>query len=220
MTDTLAPPTSVRPLDALLADPRFRAITDLVAAEVARCWSLPQRVARGFVLSAIGEPATLRVIAEAWARGAQPGHSLGLAKLIIRRRVIDLLRKDARPDREGARVRSLEPADLERDVDLRGLDRLDPRDQLELQDVIVRVRGALDCFATQGPAQARQARLLQAHELDEVSYEALSAELACSAPALRVRVHKARLAFGRHVAACHAELVGLVGRGRAGPAGA
>jgi type II secretory pathway predicted ATPase ExeA len=78
------------------------------------------------------------------------------------------------------------------------------------------VRDAVACFATQGHAQQRQARLLQRYALDEVKYAELSTELACSENALRVRVHKAMLALRKHIRECHSELEDLLGHDRQG----
>ena len=83
-------------LDDLLGEPDFLRIIELISKETMRSWSIPCSVARGLVLSAIGEPETLARIHDAWFLAKQNGESPGLAKVIVRRRVIDLLRKDAR----------------------------------------------------------------------------------------------------------------------------
>ena len=90
------------------------------------------------------------------------------------------------------------------------------RFEAEVPDVVVAriadrrlvdsVRGAVDCFAAQGNVQRRQAHLLQRYDLDEITYAELSVELGCSINALRVRVHKARLALLKHIRGCHPEL--------------
>ena len=72
------------------------------------------------------------------------------------------------------------------------------------------VRDAVACFATQGRAQQRQARLLQRYALDEAKYSELSTELACSENALRVRVHKAMFALRKHIRECHSDLENLL----------
>jgi len=215
------PGTAIEQLDTLLAEPGFVRIIELVTREVARAWRVPGPAARGFVLSAIGEPATLAVIARAWLGAGATGKDRGLAKVIVRRRVIDLLRKDARSTYRGAPASMTDLTELERAPDLHAAVERDPRAQLELQEVIRKVRDALACFAAQGPPQARQARLLEHHTLDEVSYDELGAQLACSEGALRVRVHKALRAFRKHVLVCHTDLEGLVGgaRGAAGGRG-
>lgn len=198
---------------ALLADPSFVRIIDLVANEVVRLWSVPHSVARGFVLSAIGEPETLAGIYSAWSVANQSGDGLGLAKVIVRRRVIDLLRKDARQANHDSLPETPEAGEMERALGaFHGAVERDPRAQLELQQVIQRVRRALACFATQGATQRRQAQLLQSHVLDEGGYKALSVQLACSENALRVRVHKAMFALRRHILECHADLEGLLER--------
>jgi hypothetical protein len=200
-------------LDALLADPSFLRIIDLVANEVVRLWRVPLKAARGFVLSAIGEPETLAGIYNAWSVATQSGGGLGLAKVIVRRRVIDLLRKDARQANHGSLPATAEAGEVDRALGaFQGAVQRDPCAQLELQQVIQQVRSALICFATQGATQRRQAQLLQSYALDEGSYKALSVQLACSENALRVRVHKAMSALRGHILVCHADLVGLLER--------
>jgi len=202
-------------LEELLRAPDFRKIVELVAKEVMRSWSVPSNAARGFVLSAIGEPETLASIHHAWFLAQRTGESLGLAKVIIRRRVIDLLRKDARLANHASLPATADA--LEADRALGSFDDLvqrNPRVQLELRQVIQMVRGAVACFATQGQAQQRQAQLLRRYALDEVKYSELSVELACSENALRVRVHKAMLALRKHIRECHSELEDLLERDR------
>jgi DNA-directed RNA polymerase specialized sigma24 family protein len=195
-------------LEVLLADPSFERILRLVAREVMTRWHMSWPGAHGLVLSAIGEPAVLAGIHEAWFAA---GDRRGLAKLIVRRRVLDLLGKDARPrwhtwlpdatdlGTEEDPVRRLEPP-----VQPAAMGRIVER------KIIDAVREALDCFATQGTAQRRQAHLLQRYDLDEVTYAALGAQLGCSINALRVRVHKARAALLKHIRGCHPELEELL----------
>jgi DNA-directed RNA polymerase specialized sigma24 family protein len=202
-------------IEALFQDREFRKTLDLVMKEVMRFWSVPTKVARGFVLSAIGEPDTLSSIYEAWSLAKESGEGPGLTKVIIRRRVIDLLRKDARRTNHCALSTTTDA--LETDQALGSFDELvqsNPRAQLELRQVIHMVRVAVTCFATQGRAQARQAQLLQRYALDEANYAELSVELTCSENALRVRVHKAMLALRKHIQICHPDLEDLLGRDR------
>jgi hypothetical protein len=84
-------------LDALLEDPDFLKIIDLVTKEVARRWRVFDSVARSFVLSVVSEPATLLCVYGAWLSAKQAGKKPGLAKLIIRRCVIDLVSQNVRP---------------------------------------------------------------------------------------------------------------------------
>jgi DNA-directed RNA polymerase specialized sigma24 family protein len=207
-----APPPCNRHLDDLFADPRFGRIVDLVAREVMRLWSVPHAAAHGFVVSAIGEPDTLACIHNAWSVAASTGENFGLVKVILRRRVIDLLRKDARQANHCSLPTTVDAIDSERIPAFHDLVQRDPRLQLELQQIIRMVRGALDCFSTQGEIQGRQARLLRRYALDETDYTALSTELACSESALRVRVHKAMLALRKHIRECHGELEDLLDR--------
>src|SRR5215475_12370481 len=198
------PPPCKRQLDELFADPGFAKTVDLVAREVMRLWGVPHAAAHGFVVSAIGEPETLACIHNAWSVATSTGENFGLVKVIIRRRVIDLLRKDARQTNHCSLPTTIDAIDTDRTPGFHELVQRDPRLQLELQQIIQMVRGALDCFAAQGEIQDRQARLLRRYALDEVQYSALSAELACSESALRVRVHKAMLALRKHIRECHA----------------
>lgn len=192
-------------LDALECDAVVQRAIKLVATEVARVWKLSYGAALGFVISALGEPSTLLAIHAAWQAG-----QLSLVKLILRRRTLDLLGKDARPPGHASLSSGAEPAELDRVLSLdRALSR-DPRSQLELQQIVSLVRGALACFARQGRDQQRQAALLQRYVLDETSYAVLRGELACSENALRVRVHKAMVALRRHIGVCHAELEELL----------
>src|SRR5215470_15646627 len=80
-------------LDDLFGDSSFMKIVAVIAKEVYHVWNISDRDAQCFVLSAIGEPATLACVHAAFS----PKRNLTLAKVIIRRRVIDLLRRDARP---------------------------------------------------------------------------------------------------------------------------
>lgn len=201
-------------LDDLLGDSGFRKVIDLVTLEVTRHWNVSRGTAHGFVLSAIGEPETLGSIHNAWLLARSPGESPGLAKLIVRRRVIDLLRRDARQSGHCSLPASTEVEAADPALAFNDLLERSPRAQLELQQIVRMVRGALACFAGQGRIQQRQAHLLQRYALDEVHYAALSTELESSENALRVRVHKAMLALRRHIGVCHPELEGVLERRR------
>ncbi|HEX7840766.1 MAG TPA: hypothetical protein VF469_24985 [Kofleriaceae bacterium] len=198
----------------LLQDPGFLKVIDLVANEVMRYWNVPHRTAHGFVLSAIGEPETLGRIHHAWILARNTGGNPGLAKVIVRRRVIDLLRRDARQTNHCSLPAAADADEIDAALAFDELLQRSPRAQLELQQIIWLVRGALACFATQGRIQERQAQLLRRYALDEVQYSELSMELACSENALRVRVHKAMLALRRHIGVCHPELEDVLGRRR------
>jgi DNA-directed RNA polymerase specialized sigma24 family protein len=187
----------------------------LVAKEVMYHWNVPHATAAGFVLSAIGEPATLLCIYNAWRAARRAEASFGLPKVIIRRRVIDLLRKEARP-RALAPLTAIHESDATRgsaaDRALSDLDTFhgglgdDPRGEVELRQATERLLTAMACFASQGESQRRQAQLLRRYVLDDVNYAKLSAELSCTENACRVRVHKARLALRKHIRECHSEL--------------
>jgi DNA-directed RNA polymerase specialized sigma24 family protein len=171
-------------------------------------WNVSYPLAHGVVLSAIGEPKTVTCIHQGWTLAKQTGNGLGLAMVIIRRRVISLLRKDARPAGHCSLPAAIE--DLEDEITLESFDQdllRNARAQLEYHQIIQMVRGALTCFAAQGTRQRRQADLLQRRFLEEAAYSELSVELACTERALRVRVHKAIHALGRHIQGCHPELI-------------
>lgn len=201
-------------LEDLLGDPGFLKVVDLVTSEVARYWNVPRRTAHGFVLSAIGEPETLRGIHNAWLVARNGGGSPGLAKVIIRRRVIDLLRRDARQNGHCSLPTTVDEIDTDRALAFHELLQRNPRAQLELRQIIQLVRSALACFARQSRTQVRQAQLLRRYALDEVNYADLSVELGSSENALRVRVHKAMFALRRHIGVCHPELEDVLERGR------
>jgi DNA-directed RNA polymerase specialized sigma24 family protein len=206
--------TCTQQLEELQGDPEFQKILELVTKEVMRSWSVSSRVGRGFVLSAIGEPETLACIHNAWFLAKKKGESLGLAKVIVRRRVIDLLRKDRR-QADHCPMPTAEALEADRSFgSFNDLLQRNPQVQVELQQVIEMVRGALACFATQGRVQRKQAQLLQRYALDEATYAELGPELACSENALRVRVHKAMLALRKHIRECHSELEDLLERDR------
>jgi DNA-directed RNA polymerase specialized sigma24 family protein len=211
MSEPAASIISSRKLEDLLGDPAFPKVIDLVSKEVMRAWSVSRTMARSFVLSAIGEPNTLASIHDAWVLAKQSGGSLGLAKLIIRRRVIDLLRKDARQANHYSLAVTVDAIETEKTLGaFHDHVQRNPQAQLELREVIQMVRSALACFATQGGVQQRQAQLLRRYALDDASYSELSVELACSETALRVRVHKAMLALRKHIQKCHPELEGFL----------
>jgi hypothetical protein len=203
-----------RQLEDLLEDPSFLKTIELVTKEVMGRWSLSHKAAHGFVISAIGEPETLACIHRAWFLARSTGANLGLPKVIIRRRVIDLLRRDTRKTSHCSLPATIDAIDTDRTLAFHELLQRSPRAQIELRQIIQMVRGALACFARQGRTQARQAQLLRRYALDEVNYAELTAELACSENALRVRVHKAMLALRRHIHVCHTELEDLLERDR------
>lgn len=195
-------------LNELLGNSGFLKTVDLISKEVYHVWNVPDRDAYGVVLSAIGEPATLACVHAALS----PNQNLALAKVIIRRRVIDLLRKDARPNNHCS-LPSCAADGPEPHCPAGAFDdplESTPRGQLEVRQVVSMVRIALDGFAAQGHKQQQQAQLLKRYVLDEVGYEELSVELTCSKSALRVRVHKAILALRRYVEADHPELEQLL----------
>jgi len=205
-------------LDALLGELGFLKIVELVVKEVARSWTIPCSVARGFVFSAIGEPETLACIYRAWWLARRNGESFGLAKVIIRRRVIDLLRRDARQRNHSSLPLTTAAIEADGAVDsFHDLVQRSPRAELELRQVIEMVRDAVGCFEAQGRTQQRQAQLLRRYALEDVNYAELAVELACSEGALRVRVHKAMVALKRHIKECHPELEDLLERDRAPP---
>jgi hypothetical protein len=202
-------PTAAQQLDALFKDAAFPKLLDATTTEVMRVWNIPRRTAAGFVMSAVGEPSTLACIHHEWFSAKINGTGFGLAKLIVRRRVFDLLRVDARRPHHA----SLPPTPDQGDQTLRSLpDRSDhgPHAQAELNQIANLVRTALQCFAERGPVQARQAELVRRYALDEITSSDLAEKLACSPNALRVRIHKAMRALRKHIETCHPELEDLL----------
>jgi hypothetical protein len=198
---------SGKQLEELLGDPGYSRTIALLTKEVMSKWHLSYTDARGSVLSAIGEPTALASIHEAWVL-AKTGVKPALPALISRRRVLDLLGKDARRTGHSSFPLGADELEADRELDVFHMrSTRDPEAQLECEQFIQLVRGAIACFAAKGVVQRRQAHLLRRRALDEVSYSELSAELACGEPALRVRVHAAMRALHNHILKCHPELL-------------
>jgi len=196
-------PTATQQLDELRERAEFPRLVHGAASEVMRVWNVPRRTAAGFVLSAVGEPRTLACIHRSLF--SDTGTAIGLAKVIVRRRVLDLLRSDVRrPHHESLPL----AADDVDDVlgSLADDPQHGPHAQAELDQLVGLVRAALRSFATLGPVQERQAELLRRHTLDEVACADLAPQLACTENALRVRIHKALRALRRHIETCHRAL--------------
>jgi DNA-directed RNA polymerase specialized sigma24 family protein len=197
-----------KPFEELLENADFSKTIAVVAREVGLRWQVCDEVARGLILSAIGEPETLANIHHAYSSG-----QTRRAKLIIRRRVIDLLRKDARRENHCSLLETADAHDAEYVIAvLPEAAERSPQVLLEFQQIVARVRTALESFAARGTVQERQAQLLRRYMLEEIGYSQLSIELMCPENALRVRVHKAMLALRRHVQQCHPDLQNLVER--------
>jgi DNA-directed RNA polymerase specialized sigma24 family protein len=203
-------------LEELLEDLEFLRVMDLAAQEVMHLWRLSLADARRIVLSAIGEPAALASIYEAWTDARARGTSRGKAKIIIRRRVIDLLRKDTRraghTSFEDAADKDAADDDGDELVGEPSAQQLQrsPYTQLKTSQLIHSARDALASFATGGKIQRRQAELVYRRAFQEVSYVQLSRELGCTETALRVRLCKAMRALQRHIRARHPELLELI----------
>src|ERR1700742_3320299 len=78
-------------LTELLADARFVKAIEGTAREAVATWRVPLEEARRTVLSGLGEPDALRTVHDAWTAG-----KIALARLIIRRRMLELFARDAR----------------------------------------------------------------------------------------------------------------------------
>jgi DNA-directed RNA polymerase specialized sigma24 family protein len=203
-------------LDELLADSQFARMMALMTKEVMHRWNVAHEAARCLVLSAIGEPKAIAHIYKAWTEARETGRGFGLAKVIVRRRVLDLLDRDARPAGHSSFQTVSDEIESDAKLDLAdgAFDNLlqrNPQVEIEYRQIIHMVRAALSCFATQGEVQLRQAQLLQRYALDGMTYEELSRDLACAPGALRVRVNKAMKALRRHILGRHPELRDLVG---------
>lgn len=186
-------------LARLLADPGFRKAIDGAAREAVANWGVPLDEARRAVLSGIGDPGALGPIHDAWIAG-----KTGLAKVIVRRRMLDRFAEDARR----ANHRSIALA-VDADLGL-AASRVDAGpgvlERLVVDQAIEHALAALTCFAALGDKQHEQAALLRRYFIDETPYPQLSSELACSRPALRVRVCKALRSLRTHIASHHPEL--------------
>jgi DNA-directed RNA polymerase specialized sigma24 family protein len=182
-------------LNDLLADPDFAKFVVTASSELARARSIPIQRARGFVLSGLGDPAAYLKIHEAWITG-----QTALVKVILRRRAIDLLRKDAPRVKHCALPVKLDELHT---VLAAGGSAVDFHwaVQVERRSVVRMVLEALDCFASLGEVQRRRAALIQRRVLENTSYAELSTELGVREGALRVQVHEAILAFREHLRA-------------------
>lgn len=197
---------SKRQLESLLADPKFARVMRLLIKEVMTCWHMDQHQARGVVLSGMGHPVDLAAIYTAWN-----ADQCGLARIVLRRRVLDQLAHDARPPRYVSLLYDeFGEADLVQPPDAVATAPSPMLVHLADRRLVADVRDALACFATQGAVARRQAALLERYDLDERSYAELSAELSANPNALRVRVHKARAALLRHIRGCHPDLEALL----------
>jgi DNA-directed RNA polymerase specialized sigma24 family protein len=204
-------PTADQQLEALFGDAEFAKLLTGAIAEVMRVWNIPHRTASGLVMSAVGEPKALASIHDRWLSAKATGAGLGLPRLIVRRRVFDLLRGDARrPHHE-----SLPATVDEADAALGPADHPvghDPHTLAELKQIVDQVHAALRSFAERGSIQARQAELLRCYALDELTHPELAERFACTEGALRVRIHKAMQALRRHIDTCRPELGELIER--------
>lgn len=182
-------------LEELLADVKFQEALEFLAKEIRRNWRLPLAIARWTVLAALARPRDLVRVHRTWNRG-----EIALAKVIMRRRALDLFRREQRrPHHSSFAITSdgVETASERFADDCRS----DPRRAVEYHESNAGLRAAISCFASRGVTQQLQASLLS-RIIDETPYAELSIELACSPGALRVRVHKAIRALRRHVLEC------------------
>ena len=147
-------------LEQLLQDEGYSRVISLLTKEVMSSWNLPATQAHGIVLSAIGDPVALACIHEAWVLATSGGNA-GLAALISRRRVLDLLRKDARRTGHSSLPPPADEVDDERSDSPYAARDTNAQAQLESAQFIQLMRDALTCFGAQGKAQGRQAALLR-----------------------------------------------------------
>lgn len=190
-------PTYQPQLNELLTDRAVVHTISLVAKEFMPVLDATYDGARRYVLSAIAMPKALTDIYNAWLLAQTDGRHLGLLRVIIRRRVRDLLRKETR--RTG---HTSWPADDDGEVDsCWELDDLhaNPEMQAHQAQLDTLVRHLVESFAAQSPTKQRQVELLRRYVCDDVPYEQLAAEMSVTQNALRSRVHKARCALRRHL---------------------
>jgi DNA-directed RNA polymerase specialized sigma24 family protein len=178
-------------LRELLADPQYMRTVHILTAEVAYRWNRGD--APQVVLSAIGEPDVLAAISAAVRTNKQ-----NLAMLISRRRVINLLRRDA--TRHGHLPLSQHESDGSQELVDTSPDG-DPVTKLQHLDACKRVHLVLARFEVEAPVRtrSRQANLLRRRFLEGASYRDLSVELRRSHAAVRVRILFAKRAFRRFV---------------------
>jgi len=197
-------------LTALLADCKFLKVIDGSAREAVINWGVTLAEARRTVLSGLGEPRQLAQIYDAWISG-----KTALAKVIVRRRMLDLFSDDARRPNHNSLP----------DVDHAGLGgfaadpQANPLERLLAAQTIEAALAALACFAAIGGRQREQAELVRRRFIEEAPYAQLSTELGCTQNALRVRLFKALEALRKHIAKDHPELTpgDAVRRRRGGP---
>jgi len=182
-------------LDELLGDPEFEEAFEFIAKETKTNWRLPLMIARWTVLAAFARPRDLVRIHRAWSKG-----NISLAKVMIRRRVFDLFRRERRRPHHSSFTVTSDGAETGPSLFAEDA-RSNPLTILQSHEGSAALRLALECFASRGVKQRLQASLLS-RIIDETPYEELSTELACTRGALRVRVHKAIQALRRHVLDC------------------
>lgn len=183
-------------LNELLADAKFEEVFEFIAKEVKTNWRLPLVIARWTVLAAFARPRDLVRIHRAWSKGR-----LALAKLIVRRRVFDLFRRERRKPHHSSLAVTSDGAETRPSLFAEDSPS-DPLTILQCHEGSEALRASLECFASRGNKQQLQASLLW-RIIDETPYAELSTEFACTRGALRVRVHKAIRALRRHVLECH-----------------
>src|SRR5262245_51891151 len=135
---------SKQQLEELLRDPGYSRTVALLTKELMSSWNLPHSHANRLVLSAIGDPPALARIYEAWVL-AKTGENTRLAALISRRRVLDLLRKDARRPGHSSLPTTADEVDADKAFNsLYTSAERDPQKELENQEFIGLMGRALD----------------------------------------------------------------------------
>jgi DNA-directed RNA polymerase specialized sigma24 family protein len=143
-------------------------------------------------MSAIGTPKAIGSIHRAMreARESQPA-KFGKVRVIVRRRVIDLLKDDRTSDRQSP-LPDLEQAEFYTSEP-------DPEESIQAFQLKELISRALDHFGAQGEVRERQAYILRRQTLEGVSYAELSVELQCTIGAIGLRLRDAREAFRKHI---------------------
>jgi DNA-directed RNA polymerase specialized sigma24 family protein len=191
-------------LEELLADPGYQKLIVALAKHVMSLWGFPFPDARRYVLSAIGEPKALSEIHAAFV-SAKNGGDKTYPALFSRRRVIDLMRRDARkvghislPEESEGHGEAL--------TSHHSASHCDVEEELQRHQFNEMIRRAVERFGQKSKTRRRQANLLQRRVFDEVDYSTLSEELTCNRDALRVRMHAAMRAFYRYIRRCHPDI--------------
>jgi DNA-directed RNA polymerase specialized sigma24 family protein len=193
-------------LEELLTDPGYKKLIVALAKHVMSLWGFSFSDARSYVLSAIGEPKALTEIHDAFVSAKHGGGNPTYPALFSRRRVIDLMRRDARRTGHISLLEETKGRDGEALNSQHSTSHRDAEEELQRHQFNEMIRRAVEGFGQQSKLRGRQANLLQRRVFDEADYSTLSKELTCNRNALRGRLHAAIRAFYKYIRRCHPEI--------------